>query len=98
MGHASNEYWAKEPDLLKNLLGVLIRFRENEVALIGDIKKMCDSVGTTQLEQHTHWFLWRDLDAKKEPDTYVIQRVSFGDRPLGTIATVALRKTAEMTK
>lgn len=98
MGHASNEYWAKEPDHLKNLLGVLIRFRENEVALVGDIKKMCDSVGTTQLEQHTHRFLWRDMDTKKEPDTYVIQRVSFGDRPLGTIATVALRKTAEMAK
>ena len=27
---------------------------------------------------------------------YVIQRVSFGDKPSGTIATVALRKTAEM--
>ena len=35
------------------------------------------------------------MDARKEPDTYVIQRVSSGDRPSGTIATVALRKTAE---
>ena len=98
MGHALNEYWAKGPDLLNSLLGVLIRFRENEVALIGDIKKMYHSVGTTQLEQHTHRFLWRDMDARKEPDTYVIQRVSFGDRPSGTIATVALRKTAEMAQ
>ena len=31
-----------------------------------------------------------------EPDTYVIQRLSFGDKPSGTIATLALRKTAEM--
>ena len=98
MGHALNEYWSKGPDLLNSLLGVLIRFRENEVALIGDIKKMYHSVGTTQLEQHTHRFLWRDMDARKEPDTYVIQRVSFGDRPSGTIATVALRKTAEMAQ
>ena len=75
MGHALNEYWAKGPDLLNSLLGVLIRFRENEVALIGEIKKMYHSVGTTQLEQHTHRFLWRDMDARKEPDTYVIQRV-----------------------
>ena len=29
-------------------------------------------------------------------DTYVIQRVSFGDKPSATIATMALRKTAEM--
>ena len=38
------------------------------------------------------------MDATREPDTYVIQRVSFGDKPSGTIATVALRKTAEMAK
>ena len=38
------------------------------------------------------------MDARKEPDTYVIQRVSFGDIPSGTIATVALRKTAEMAQ
>ena len=96
MGHVLNEYWAKGSDLLNSLLGVLIRFGENEVALIGDIKKMYHSVGTTQREQHTHRFLWRDMDARKEPDTYVIQRVSVGDRPSGTIATVALRKTAEL--
>ena len=36
------------------------------------------------------------MDNGKEIKTYVIQRVSFGDRPSGTITTVALRKTAEM--
>ena len=36
------------------------------------------------------------MDTDRPPDTYVIQRVSFGDKPSGTIATVALRKTAEM--
>ena len=36
------------------------------------------------------------MDTRREPDTYVIQRVSFGDKPSGTIATIALRKTAEM--
>ena len=96
MGHVLNEYWAKGPDLLNSLLGVLIRFRENEVALVGDIKKMYHSVKTTPTEQNTHRFLWRDMDTRREPDTYVIQRVSFGDKPSGTIATVALRKTVEM--
>ena len=36
------------------------------------------------------------MDITREPDTYVIQRISFGDKPSGTIATVALQKTAEM--
>ena len=45
-----------------------------------------------------HRFLWRDMNVFGEPDTYVIQRVSFGDKPSATIATVALRKTAQMGK
>ena len=98
MGHVLNEYWAKGPDLLNNLLGILIRFRENKVAFIGDIKKMYHTVKTSELDQHTHRFLWRNMDGTREPDTYIIQRVSFGDKPSGTIATIALRKTAEMMR
>ncbi|XP_068756184.1 uncharacterized protein [Montipora capricornis] len=96
MGHMLNDYWAKGPHLLNDLLGVLIRFRENNIAMIGDIKKMYHTVKIKTIEQHTHRFLWRDMDTGRPPDTYVIQRVSFGDKPSGTIATVALRKTAEM--
>lgn len=96
MGHILNEYWAKGPDLLNSLLGILVRFRENEVAFIGDIKKMYHTIKTTVLNQHTHQFLWRDMVTDKAPDTYVIQRVSFQDKPSATIATMALRKTAEM--
>lgn len=98
MGHMLNEYWAKRPELLNSLLGILIRLRENEVAFMGDIKKMYHSVKTTPVEQHTHRFLWRDMNVCGEPDTYVIQRVPFGDKPSATIATVALRKTAQMGK
>lgn len=77
-------------------MGVLIRFRENQVALMGDIRKMYHTVKTKPIDQHTHRFLWRDMDTTREPDTYIIERVSFGDKPSGTIATVAQRKTAEM--
>lgn len=59
---------------------------------------MYHTVITGVIEQHTHHFLWRDMDTTREPDTYVIQRISFGDSPSGTIATAALRKTAEMAK
>ena len=81
MGHALNDYRVKEPHLLNDLLGILIRFRENKIALIGDIKKMYHTVKTKTIDQHTHRFLWRDINIKRRP---------------GTIATVALRKTAEM--
>ena len=98
MGHILNEYWAKGPDLLNNLLRVLIRFRENKVAFIGDIKKMYHTVKMTELDQRTHRFLWRDMDSTREPDTYIMLRVLFGDKPSATIATVALRKAAEMSR
>ena len=95
-GHAINEYWAKGPDLMNNMLGVLLRFRENAVAVTGDIKKMYHSVKISDIDQHTHRFLWRDFDVSRDPDVYVMTSVSFGDRPAGNIATLALRKTAEM--
>lgn len=38
------------------------------------------------------------METIQEPDIYVIQRVLFGEKPSGAIATVALRKTAEMGK
>ena len=97
MGQVLNEYWAKGPDLLNNLLGILVRFRENEIGFMGDVKKMYHTVKTRTIEQHTHRFLWRDMNINREPDTYVIQRVSFGDKPSGAIATMAMRKTAEMS-
>ena len=96
MGHMLNDYWAKGPHLLNDLLGLLIRFRENNITMIGDFKKMYQTVKIKTTEQHAHRFLLRDMDTGRPPDTYVIQRVSLGDKPLGTIATVALRKTAEM--
>ena len=58
---------------------------------------MYHTVRTSELDQHTHRFLWRNMDSTREPDTYIIQRVPFGDKLSGTISTIALRKTAEMT-
>ena len=34
----------------------------------------------------------------REPDFYVIMSVSFADKPAGNIATLAMRKAAEMGK
>ena len=54
MGHVLNKYWAKGPDLLNNLVGVLIRFRENQVVLMGDIRNKYHMVKTKPIDQHTH--------------------------------------------
>jgi len=94
--HVLNDYWVKGPDMMNNLLGVLLRFRENTVAVAGDIKKMYHTVNISEVDQHTHRFLWRDMEQNKKPDIYKLTTVSFGDKPAGTIASLALRKTAEL--
>ena len=98
-GVSLNSCLAKGPDSYANsLLGVLLHWRENEVAIVGDIRKMFHSVFLEPLEQHCHRFLWRDLDTQRKPDTYVMERVNMGERPAPAIATEALFKTADLCK
>ena len=94
-GVSLNSCLAKGPDKFNtSLAGMLIRWREFLVCLIGDLRKMYNSVHLEPLEQHVHRFLWRDCE-DREPDTYVMTRVSLGDRPSGTIAIVAKNLTAK---
>ena len=53
MVYMVNSYWAKGPDLLNSLLEIPIRFRENEVAVIGDIKKMYHTQSRQELQSNT---------------------------------------------
>ena len=53
-GIVINTFWAKGPDLINNLFGILLRFREGQIALIGDIKKMYHAVKITGIGMHTH--------------------------------------------
>lgn len=96
-GVSLNAFLAKGPDSFKsNLLGMLLRFRENQVVLYGDIKKMYNSVFLEELELHTHRFLWRDLDPSRPPDVWCITRVNMGDKPAGAIAIEAKDMTADL--
>lgn len=94
-GHTLNDYWYKGPDLLNSLFGVILRFRENPVAVCADISKMYHRVTIPIHDQQVHRFLWRSLE-EREPDTYVKTVLTFGDRPSPTMAMVSLRKTAEL--
>ncbi|XP_048579693.1 uncharacterized protein LOC5508489 [Nematostella vectensis] len=96
-GASLNSYLAKGPDgYMNSLLGILLRWREEQVALVGDIKKMFNSVLLRPLEQHCHRFLWRDLQTDRDPDVYVMERVNMGDSPAPAISTEAIYKTADL--
>ena len=96
-GVSLNGCLAKGPDSYRNTsLGILLRWKEEAVSLVGDIRKMFHAVELKPLEQQCHRFLWRDMDAEKEPDVFVMVKVNMGDRPAPAIATEALNMTAEM--
>ena len=97
-GHALNDYWKKGPDLLNGIFGVVLRFREKEVAVLGDISKMYHRILIPERDQHIHRFLWRDMETDREPDTYVKTVLTFGDKPAPAMAQIALRKTAQENK
>ncbi|XP_061184389.1 uncharacterized protein LOC133192393 [Saccostrea echinata] len=96
IGHVLNSYWMKGPKVLNDLISVLLKFRENQSTLVGDISKMYNSVRLSTKDQHTHRFLWRNYETNRQPDHYTLTSVPFGDRPSGAIAMIALRKTAAL--
>ena len=98
LGHSLNDYWYKGPDLLNNLGGVLLRFREKQVAICADISKMYHRVLIPKADQHVHRYLWRDLQTDRDPDIYMKTVVMFGNKPAPAMAQIALRRTAEEGK
>ena len=74
----------------------MLRFRENAVAICDDITKTYHMVAIPAVDQHVHRFLWRDFETGREPDTYVKTVLTFGDRPVPTMAITTMRKTAKL--
>lgn len=52
--HRLNDYWGKGPKILNNLLGILFRFREDQVGIVGDISKIYHSIKIGKFDQHEH--------------------------------------------
>ena len=74
----------------------MLRFRQRNTTIIGDIRKMYNSIDIMLNDQMTHLFLWKDIMTDKEPDTCAITVVNLGDKPSAAIALTALRKTTDM--
>ena len=91
-----NDILMKGPNVLTNLLEILIRWRLFPVAFVGDVAKMYHKVKTGQMEGNLRRLLWRDCNQDQPPDVYCFETVTFGDRPAGCIVVSALKATAKM--
>ena len=77
-GIALNDVIHQGPKLQRELFDVLLRFRQQPVALACDIAEMYLRIGLTPEDRPYQRFLWRDLDQTQEPDEYEFNRVVFG--------------------
>lgn len=68
------------PDLLKPLPDVLRRFRENSIAITGDMKEMFHQVRVIDSDIHAQRFLWREEDMKRKPEVFVVEVLTFGGK------------------
>lgn len=93
-GHRLNDDWLKGPDLLNSLFGVILRFRENEVAVRGDIFQMYHRVLIPKQDRQVHRYLWRNIETEREPDVYVKTVLTFRDKPATAMVQIALRKNS----
>ncbi|XP_055622773.1 uncharacterized protein LOC129766279 [Toxorhynchites rutilus septentrionalis] len=66
------------PDQMTSLVSVLIQFRENKVAICGDLREMFHQVRISMDDQDCQRFLWRYNSTDLEPSTYVMQVMTFG--------------------
>ncbi|KAL9969331.1 hypothetical protein ACROYT_G021531 [Oculina patagonica] len=66
-GVSLNDELLVGPDLLNNLCGVLLRFREERVAIAADIESMFHQCLIIEQDQPALRFLWHNLETNRDP-------------------------------
>ena len=95
-GKSLNEHVMQGPDLTNSLVGVLLRFRQECVALIADVEAMFHQVRVDEKDVGALRFLWfANGDITKEPEERQMMVHLFGGIWSPSCATFALQKTAE---
>ena len=91
-GQSLNSNLLKGPDLLSNLTGVIMRFRENRIPLCADIEQMFMQVKVDPKDRPYLRFLWNNSG---HIETYEYTSHIFGATDSPCIAFYALRRSAQ---
>ena len=98
-GVSLNDVLLQGPDLLNNLLGILLRFRKDEVAISADIEKMFYSFLVEEKDRDFLRFFWyAENDPSKDLVEYRMRVHVFGNSPSPAVANFGLCKTAEVSE
>lgn len=96
-GISLNKLLLPGPDLTNSLLGVLICFRQDPVAIVADIKQMFHSFKDKKEHRDFLRFLWyKNNDPTAEVIEYRMKVHIFGNASSPAVPNHGLRKTAEV--
>jgi len=95
-GTSLNDKLLQGPDLTKSLVGVLTRFRQEQIAMMADIESMFHQVRVTPEHCDALTFLWwPEGNLNQAPKDYRMQVHLFGATSSPSCANFGLRKVAE---
>lgn len=95
-GTSLNQRILQGPDMTNKLLGVLLRFRQEQIAMMADIEEMFHQVKVTPGHGDVLWFLWRNEgNMQNKPEVYCMTVHLFGGVWSPSCAGYALRRTAQ---
>ena len=89
-----NKNLLRGPNILVNLIGVLLRFRRNLVPVGADIEKMYHQVKVPEEDQAALRFIYRSPGSQMAPLTYQMTVHVFGAVSSPTTCIFALNKAA----
>ncbi|XP_033733157.1 uncharacterized protein LOC117322392 [Pecten maximus] len=95
-GLSLNSVLMTGPDLTNSLLGVLLRFRKDPIAIMADVEQMFYCFKVVQEHRNFLRFFWyADNSIAKPLIEYRMTAHVFGNSPSPAVATYGLRKAAE---
>ncbi|XP_062592785.1 uncharacterized protein LOC134254258 [Saccostrea cucullata] len=95
-GYSLNSTLLQGPDLTNNLLGVLLRFRKERVAITGDIEQMFHMFHIDKEHRNFVRFIWfKDNDPTKFLQDYRMCVHLFRNSPSPAVATYCLHRCVE---
>ena len=92
-GKCLNNHLLPGPDLLNDLVGIILRSREKPIIITADIEGFIKQVGVRKEDRKFLRFLWND-DFNKPPKEFEYQRHTFGARDSPACAIYALQQAA----
>ena len=95
-GVSINDRLLQGPNLTSSLIGVLLRFRQEPFAVMGDVEKMFYQVRVPAKDRSLLRFLWwPDGDLSRQLEEYHMNVHLFGATSSPSCANFALRRTAQ---